>query len=117
MRLLIAAADFIRHFHHALFGAASSFSRERAAALKPWSLFWYVWSSVAFLKAYLECVRSAPLLPRNPDHLRALLDALLIDKAIYEIGYEINNRPKWVAVPLSGMLQLLSSPPRDGRPL
>ena len=109
-------AGMLRSFHYAahsaLFGGASAISRENAATLKPWSLFWYVWSSVAFLKTYLECVRNVPLLPRKPDHLRVLLDALLIDKAIYEIGYEINNRPEWLAVPLSGMLALLSSPPR-----
>jgi maltose alpha-D-glucosyltransferase/alpha-amylase len=105
-------AGMIRSFHYAahsaLFGETSTIGREDTAALKPWSLLWYVWSSAAFLKAYLECVGNAPLLPANRNQLRALLDALLIDKAVYEIGYEINNRPKWLAVPLNGMLQLLS---------
>jgi predicted trehalose synthase len=41
--------------------------------------------------------------------LRHLLDAYLLDKAAYEIGYELNNRPDWVHVPLEGMLQLLGA--------
>ena len=37
------------------------------------------------------------------------LDAFLLDKAIYEIGYELNNRPDWVKVPIQGVLQMLAA--------
>jgi len=47
------------------------------------------------------------LLPNNPDQLKILLDAFLLDKALYEVGYELNNRPDWVRVPLQGILQLI----------
>jgi len=36
------------------------------------------------------------------------LDAFLLDKAIYEIGYELNNRPDWISVPIQGVLQMLA---------
>jgi maltose alpha-D-glucosyltransferase/alpha-amylase len=36
-----------------------------------------------------------------------LLDAHLLEKAVYEVGYELNNRPDWVTVPLRGVLNLL----------
>jgi maltose alpha-D-glucosyltransferase/alpha-amylase len=49
------------------------------------------------------------LLPDNPDDLKILMDAFLLDKAVYEIGYELNNRPDWVKVPLQGILQLLET--------
>ena len=42
-----------------------------------------------------------------------LLDAFLLEKALYEIRYEVNNRPKWVGIPLRGVLSLLEGEPRD----
>jgi maltose alpha-D-glucosyltransferase/alpha-amylase len=39
-----------------------------------------------------------------------LLDAYLLDKAVYELGYELNMRPERVSVPLQGIIALLDSP-------
>ena len=36
------------------------------------------------------------------------MDAFLYDKALYEVGYELNNRPDWVRIPLQSILQMLS---------
>ena len=41
--------------------------------------------------------------------MQVLLDAHLLDKAVYEVGYELNNRPDWVSVPLQGLLDLLKA--------
>jgi maltose alpha-D-glucosyltransferase/alpha-amylase len=38
-----------------------------------------------------------------------LLDVSMLEKAIYELGYEMNNRPEWVRIPLEGILQLLEA--------
>ncbi len=109
-------AGMLRSFHYA---AHTALERQVALHSKPedvllpilerWSQFWYIWVSVEFLKAYLNVISLPGLLPENPDHLRTLLDAFLIDKAIYEIGYELNNRPEWIKVPVQGILQLLSA--------
>jgi maltose alpha-D-glucosyltransferase / alpha-amylase len=40
-----------------------------------------------------------------------LLDAHLLEKAVYEVGYELNNRPNWARIPLTGILELLQAPP------
>ena len=42
-----------------------------------------------------------------PAELERLLDAFLLDKAIYELNYELNNRPAWVQIPVEGILQLV----------
>ena len=42
--------------------------------------------------------------------MNILLDVYLLEKALYELGYELNNRPDWVRIPLAGILQLLQSP-------
>jgi maltose alpha-D-glucosyltransferase / alpha-amylase len=67
------------------------------------------WMAGAFLMGYLETVDGSPILPADPRHLRWLLDALLIEKAAYELVYELNNRPDWVAIPLRGILAASTS--------
>ena len=57
----------------------------------------------------MKVVEPAGLLPKNINDLSNLLDVFLLDKAIYELGYELNNRPNWVHIPLKGLLRLLSS--------
>ena len=52
---------------------------------------------------------STQLLPKDPEQLRILFDAYVLEKAIYEIGYELNNRPDWLKVPLEGILQLMKA--------
>ena len=66
-----------------------------------------VYLSVTFLRKYLEVIAPASLLPSTPEQLRILLDAFLLEKALYELGYELNSRPDWVKVPLQGILQLI----------
>jgi maltose alpha-D-glucosyltransferase/alpha-amylase len=63
-----------------------------------------------FLAAYLEKAGSAVFIPKDQDDLRLLLRSFLILKALYELRYELNNRPKWVAIPMRGILRLLDNP-------
>ena len=63
--------------------------------------------SAAFLRAYRDTAGGAPFLPAAPERFTALLDAFMLDKAFYELAYELNNRPDWVRIPLRGVLALL----------
>jgi maltose alpha-D-glucosyltransferase/alpha-amylase len=105
-------AGMLRSFHYvsfaALFGQVPGVRSEDFSLLEPWAQFWYTWVSVAFLKAYLTAAKEEPFLPRDPTELQVLLDAYLLEKAVYELGYELNNRPEWVKVPLQGVMQLLA---------
>jgi maltose alpha-D-glucosyltransferase/alpha-amylase len=105
-------AAMIRSFHYAayvaLHGEASTTIRpDDIPVLENWARSWYLWVSAAFLKSYLEMVADSPILPRSREGVRVILDAYLLDKAIYEINYELNNRPDWVGLPLQGILQVL----------
>jgi maltokinase len=62
-----------------------------------------------FLEGYLDVVRSTGILPRDPDAVAALLDAFELDKAVYELGYELANRPAWVRIPVAGILRVLDA--------
>jgi maltose alpha-D-glucosyltransferase / alpha-amylase len=47
--------------------------------------------------------------PADRDDVRSLLTAYTLDKALYEVRYELNNRPDWSAIPLRGVLQLIQA--------
>ena len=99
----------IRSFDYAAFAALFAFAGEEARtfdALAPWAKLWRTWASAAFLKSYLATAKGAPFLPKEPAHVAALLDALTLDKALYELLYELNNRPDWVRIPLQGIAAL-----------
>jgi maltose alpha-D-glucosyltransferase/alpha-amylase len=65
-----------------------------------------MWVSAAFLRAYLAAVHGARFIPANRADLDLLLHTFIVDKAVYELAYELNNRPEWVHIPLSGLLRL-----------
>ena len=109
-------AGMLRSFHYAaytsLFGHLGNavVRLEDLAALEPWARLWNVWISSTFLNSYVEHAAPGGFLPTNRDELNILLDIYLFDKALYELGYELNNRPDWVRIPLTGILQLLQTP-------
>ena len=72
-----------------------------------WADFWYRYVSAAFLKGYLEKAKKGDFLPNSIKEIEILLVIHLIEKALYEIGYEMKARPEWVSIPLRGLLELL----------
>ena len=80
---------------------------EDQPALRPWARFWSRWASAAFAQGYLEATAGATFLPSDPDELRGMMRFYLLDKVVYELRYELNNRPEWVAIPLAGLLDYL----------
>jgi len=117
---LYDVCGMLRSFHYAATVALQSdrLRPEGRALLASSSEAWYRWTSALFLGAYLRTARARSLsarsgkpvfLPDAPDELRALLRLHLIDKCSYELGYELNNRPDWVGVPLAGLLSLTKS--------
>jgi maltose alpha-D-glucosyltransferase / alpha-amylase len=82
---------------------------EDVAALEPWARCWVLWVSSRFLKAYLEGAARGPFLPRTREELSVLLNVYLLEKAVYELGYELNHRPDWVRIPVRGILHFLET--------
>jgi maltose alpha-D-glucosyltransferase/alpha-amylase len=107
-------AGMLRSFHYAAYTGLSEHvvqnnvqdEAEVMPALVGGARFWTSWVSAAFLESYLA-VAGDQLLPEGRDASEVLLRAFLLEKAAYEVSYELNNRPDWVSVPLRGMLHLL----------
>jgi maltose alpha-D-glucosyltransferase/alpha-amylase len=110
---LVDVAGMLRSFEYAVHTAliraeAQGLVREAdTIALLPAARYWVLWVCVGFLRGYLDAVAGSPLLPQDRDNLAVLLDAFRLEKAVYEVGYELNNRPDWVGVPLTGILELV----------
>ncbi|SLM48402.1 Alpha amylase, catalytic subdomain (fragment) [Nitrospira japonica] len=85
----------------------------KGAQWSPWAAFWSGWTSAAFLQGYLELASGSSFCPRNSESARVLFDAYLIKKALYELRYELNNRPDWVEIPLHGLVNIIR--PADQR--
>jgi maltose alpha-D-glucosyltransferase/alpha-amylase len=104
-------AGMLRSFSYASYVTLMSYTSRRPedlTRLEPWAQFWERSSAAAFLRAYREAAQSAAFLPPDKESFRHLLDVYLLDKALYELRYELNNRPTWVRIPLMGILSLPS---------
>jgi maltose alpha-D-glucosyltransferase/alpha-amylase len=107
-------AGMLRSFSYASFSAA-----ERALhampddahsaagpALSSWARAWQDAASAHFLHAYRETIAANSALLPHGEEAQALLDAYILEKALYELLYELNNRPTWLRIPISGILSL-----------
>jgi maltose alpha-D-glucosyltransferase / alpha-amylase len=114
-------AGMLRSFHYAAYAALmEQEERSRIADtdrsnMERWARCWYAYTSAAFLNGYLDVMGASAVLPQDQDELAKLLDAYLLEKAVYELGYELGNRPTWAAIPLHGLLQILATGQRQRR--
>src|SRR5690606_20861705 len=68
---------------------------------------WVWWISSEYLKSYLELITPQNLLPKDRVTLQKLLNVYCLEKALYELSYELSSRPDWVDIPVQGILELL----------
>ncbi len=113
-RLAMAdVAGMLRSFHYAAYtayfdhvGGGDQFEHgspaERATAT------WYDGSAATFLASYLEACGDQVFLPESEEELGRLIDVFLLEKALYEVTYELANRPDWLPIPVLGVRALLS---------
>ena len=106
------AAGMLRSFDYAVRSKLlqdRTISDKELAALEPWVRQWQFYVEGFFLRSYLWTIRDTGLAPENSAHLEVLLRNLLLEKAIYELGYELENRPHWVTIPARGIKTILAS--------
>ena len=107
-------AGMIRSFQYAayaaLFGQVSGVPTKPEAmnAIESWAAFWTAWISATYLQGYFTTAGQQSFVPTDPAERHLLFDSFLLHKALYEVSYELNNRPDWVRIPLRGILSLLN---------
>jgi maltose alpha-D-glucosyltransferase/alpha-amylase len=104
-------ATMVRSFHYAAHAAVARNRRRRKAHDMAIMRSWQVRAGSAFVDAYTAELRETPLLPEDPRDWDLLLTAYVVERAVYEIGFELNRASEWVRAPLLD-LPLLLQPPR-----
>jgi maltose alpha-D-glucosyltransferase/alpha-amylase len=104
-------AGMVRSFHYASASALRSgrLRAEDVPLLAGWAQGWARWVSEEFVRTYLEHTQGTDLAPAEPEVRSMLLDFFVLEKGIYEIGYELDNRPTWLSIPLHGVLAFLGA--------
>jgi maltose alpha-D-glucosyltransferase/alpha-amylase len=102
-------AGMLRSFSYAAYSSLISYTTrhpEDVARLEPWAQLWERSAAAAFLRGYRESAEGTELVPPTSAEVRKLLDVFLLDKALYEVLYELNARPTWLRIPLMGIMAL-----------
>ncbi|TPW29625.1 maltose alpha-D-glucosyltransferase [Pararhizobium mangrovi] len=94
-----AATAIARHLEGA--GGITEAAADRAHV-------WLAETSAAFMAAYTQELAGSPIFPPSVEEARNLIDLFTFQKALYEIGYELANRPTWADIPIQGTLNLLA---------
>jgi maltose alpha-D-glucosyltransferase/alpha-amylase len=74
---------------------------------------WRDRATAAFLSAYRDTIANHRLWPADSEAAERMLNFFLLEKAFYEIEYELAHRPDWLRVPLTGMLRILAQQPHE----
>jgi len=106
-------AGMVRSFHYAACSALHLNNAVRSKDihfLQRWAEIWYTYIGGTFLRSYLSAGSpGAVFVPHQEDEIETLLKIYLLDKAVYELGYELNNRPDRLMIPILGIEQIVKN--------
>ncbi|MBV9182318.1 MAG: phosphotransferase, partial [Acidobacteria bacterium] len=103
-------AGMMRSFSYAAYAGLLQFSEPHSQSfseLMPWAQLWERSAVRAFLHSYHQITAQAGFWPSTSADFLELLNLFLLDKALYEVRYELNSRPAWLSIPLLGILAAL----------
>lgn len=110
-------AGMVRSFSYAAQAAHANFVETHPVSpTREWAYLWETCVSTVFLGAYRSAVAGAHLIPERDADVEQLLGAFLLDKAFYELDYELNNRPAWIHIPLLAVAGFRQSTRAERRP-
>jgi maltose alpha-D-glucosyltransferase/alpha-amylase len=111
-------ATMLRSFHRAAFGALTEQARGGAlgghdfSSMEQWARSWQISTSRAFLNQYLEVAEGAPFVPHHRQELKVMLEALMLERALYELGRELGRgagvQPQWAGIALHSIEQIVA---------
>jgi maltose alpha-D-glucosyltransferase / alpha-amylase len=113
-------AGMLRSFGYAAAVALDEATAERPgdrARLAPHVAGWKRETTRAFLSGYIEATRGSPVYPGAPGEARRLICLFMLDKALYEVRYELDSRPDWIRIPIAGLMELIGEDAPDTGPV
>ena len=104
-------AGMLRSFSYAAFAGLKQFEQARESSagqphVEKWSKAWENSAAAEFLRTYAEVIAQKPGLLPSVQETQTLLEAFVLEKSLYELLYELNNRPAWIHIPIAGILSL-----------
>lgn len=102
-------AGMVRSFHYAANFALRELDDKEKGVASSRAKAWYRAVCELFISSYHKTAREASFLPQKEGAFEAILKAFLVEKAAYEICYELNNRPDWMEIPLEGIASILEA--------
>jgi maltose alpha-D-glucosyltransferase/alpha-amylase len=97
---LMDVAGMIRSFHYAAYEGFLLKRKDEMDKLLPFAELWTHYVSGYFVHAYLKTVEGSSFIPKEKEDMEVMLQTYLLEKAIYSLNYELNNRPELVIIPL-----------------
>ncbi len=104
-------AGMIRSLHYAAYSTVLQDEFKNARKdddLRGWAEVWFQNVTRIYLHGYWEQVKDTDLMPEDDGDFKILLETFLLEKAVYELHYELNSRPDWVLIPLRGIKTILN---------
>jgi maltose alpha-D-glucosyltransferase/alpha-amylase len=105
-------ASMLRSFSyaaHAALQARSALRPDEIPRLTRWVGAWTALTSASFLDTYSAVIADSPSLAMAPADRDRLLTFFMVDRGMRELDGELTNRPEWIGIPLSGLLELLNA--------
>ncbi|MBT8319605.1 MAG: hypothetical protein KJP01_05690, partial [Gramella sp.] len=75
--------------------------------LEEWAETWHYYTSRLYIKGYLEKAGTKDYVPKAHGDFQILMFTFLLEKALSELNYEIDNRPEWILIPIRGIKAIL----------
>ncbi|MCM8570230.1 maltose alpha-D-glucosyltransferase [Gramella jeungdoensis] len=99
-------AAMIRSLHYAAYSNILSpeyNQQRREGNLEEWAETWHYYISRLYIKGYFEKAGQSDYVPKDPEDFKILMHTFLLEKALYELNFEIDNRPEWIIIPIRGI--------------
>ncbi len=104
---LVDVAGMLRSFDYVMESALLKEQVDDHVKLRSWAERWLIAIQRAFLEGYRQATQGAAFLPSTEEEFHCLLNLFLLDKAVYETGYELSYRPDFLPIPLGAFVRLL----------
>jgi maltose alpha-D-glucosyltransferase/alpha-amylase len=110
-------AGMLRSFHYAahaaLYGQVPGIvpQQQSMTLLHQWAGFWYRWVGSVYLNGYWKTPGISSVLAIGGEELRILLDAYVLERGLIEVASDLQNRPAWARIPITGILETLGPEP------